>query len=74
MYGINLARLLYSVSSLRELDISYNQLGCLGVELLLMSLRSDVLTSLNLAATVATPTANSLTKHLHTYLAQVRSY
>ena len=60
-------------SSLRELDVSFNKLGCLGVEQLLRCLRADVITSLNLTATIATHVANTLTRHLHVYLTQVRT-
>ena len=59
-------------SSLRELDVSFNKLGSLGVELLLRSVRCDVITSLNLRSTIATPTANTIARHLHAYLTKVR--
>ena len=56
---------------MRDLDVSYNTLGCVGVELLLMCLKPETLTSLDLTATVAMSTANTICKHVAKYLVQV---
>ena len=60
-------------SRVRHLDVSFNKLGSLGVELLLLTLPCDVITTLNLAATVTTPSANTLTRCVAKYLQQVQT-
>ncbi len=56
--------------SLRSIDMSYNNLGSTGVELLLKSLKPSSITDLNLTGTIQGYTANHLAKHLVNYVQQ----
>lgn len=63
-----------SESSIEHLDISYNLLHCVGVELLLKCLNCSRITSLNLSATLSDSRSSAqVYRHLYNYASQVFS-
>lgn len=64
--------LLLSGSRLEQIDVSYNHLGCVGVELLLKCLNHSRVTSLDLSATLTESRSSAqVYRHLYNYAVQV---
>ncbi|XP_052249902.1 tonsoku-like protein isoform X2 [Dreissena polymorpha] len=57
-------------SSLQHLDMSYNQLGCVGIELLLKCQYPTKLLSLDLSATLCDHRSSQMYRHLYNYATQ----
>ena len=60
-----------AASSLQQLDVSHNNLGTLGVELLLRSINTQKLTSLDLGHTCCDSSPGHLALHLGLFPSQV---
>ena len=62
---------MFTGSGLQQLDVSHNNLGTLGVELLLRSINTQQLTSLELGHTRCDSSPGHLALHLKPFLNQV---
>ena len=69
--SIDIMHIIPPAHSLQHLDLSYNNLGPVGVELLLTCVNHTALGTLTLASVIKTYSANNVTKHVYKYLTQV---